>query len=102
MSEVFDLMHQSREMAQTAKDAMMHSLAADKTSASLAQVILGEAKRLLPGSRVVQSIEFAEGDISWVSVRSAMQAVHEALSAENSSRIQAANRSSRGPGSQWG
>jgi hypothetical protein len=102
MSEIYELMHQAREVAETAKDAMGHSLAADKTTASLAQVILAEAKRLLPSNRIVQSISFAEGDLSWVSVRSAMQAVHGALSAENSSRIRASNAAGPRLRSSWG
>lgn len=91
MSDVFDLMHQARGVAETAKDAMAHSLAADKTTESLALAILAEAKRLLPSNGIVQSISFLPGDVSWVSVRSAMQAVHNALSSENFARIQAAN-----------
>jgi hypothetical protein len=101
MSDVFDLMHQARGVAETAKDAMAHSLAADRTTASLAQVILSEAKRLLPNNQIVQSISFAEGDLSWVSVRSAMQAVHKALSAENSSRMRVANARGRRAGGTW-
>ena len=101
MSEVFDLMHQARGVAETAKDAMAHSLAADRTTASLAQVILSEATRLLPNNQIVQSIGFAEGDLSWVSVRSAMQAVYEALSAENSSRIRATNTRGKRAGGAW-
>jgi hypothetical protein len=91
MAELFDLMHQARGVAETAKDAMTHSLAADRTTASLAQVILNKAKLLLPANEIVQSLSFPEGDLSWVSVRSAMHAVYEALSAENSSRHYAAN-----------
>jgi hypothetical protein len=101
MSEVFDLMHQAREVADTAKDAMGQSPAADRTTASLAQEILTEAKRLLPSNRIVQSISFAEGDLSWASVRSAMQAVHQALSAENSSRLREANAGRRQRSGPW-
>lgn len=91
MSEVFDLMHQAGRVAETAKDAMGQSLAADKTTASLAQAILEEAKRLLPDNKIVQSIVLPEGDIGWASVRSAMQATHEALSSAHSQRLRAAN-----------
>lgn len=90
MSDVFDLMHQAQQLAQTAKDAMAHSLAADKTTESIARAILAEAKSLLPNNRIIESITFPQGDVSWVSVRSAMQAVHEGLSSENSARIRAA------------
>lgn|SRR5215469_2612993 len=92
MSEVFNLMHQAGEVVQTAKDAMEHALPADKTTESLAREILSEAKTLLPGSRILQSINFPVGDISWVSVRSAMQAVHQALSQAHSEQLRAANR----------
>lgn len=92
MSEVFDLMHQALEVVQTAKDAMKHGLPADKTTESLAREILSEAKALLPNIKIVQSINFPEGDVSWVSVRSAMQAVQQALSKEHSAQLRAANR----------
>jgi hypothetical protein len=101
MSEVFDLMHQARGVADTAKDAMDHSLAADRTTASLAQVILGKAKLLLPSNEIVQSLSFPEGDLSWVGVRSAMHAVYEALSAENSSRRHVANARGARRGGPW-
>lgn len=103
MSEVFDLMHQALEVVQTAKDAMEHALPADKTTESLAREILSEAKALLPNSRIVQSINLPEGDLSWVSVRSAMQAVHQALSKEHSAQLRAANRANatRRPRGPW-
>lgn len=100
MSELFELMHQAGQVAETAKDAMGHSHAADKTTESLARTILAEAKRLLPQNTIVQSLSLPDADSNWTSVRSAMTAVHEALSAENSSRHRAANaagRSRRGP-----
>lgn len=91
MSEVFELMHQAGQVAETAKDAMGHSLAADKTTQSLAHVILDEAKRLLPHNRIVQSVSLPPGDADWTSIRSAMTAVHEALSSEHSAALRAAN-----------
>jgi hypothetical protein len=91
MSEIFDLLHQARAVAHTAKDAMGHSLAADKTTHSLSLVILEEAKRLLPQDRVVQSLSLPTEDADWVSVRSAMEAVANALSAKNAAAIYAAN-----------
>jgi hypothetical protein len=101
MSEVFDLMHQASHVAESAKDAIAHSLAADKTTESLARVILEEAKRLLPNNRILQSIAFPEGDVSWVSVRSAMEAASEALSAANSAALQAANARRVRTGGPW-
>jgi hypothetical protein len=91
MSEVFDLMHQALEVVQTAKDAMGYSLAADKTTQSLARTILDEAKRLLPNHKIVQSLSLPPDDADWVSVRSAMQAVANALSSQNMSAVRAAN-----------
>ena len=96
MSEIFELLHQARRVAETAKDAMGHSLAADKTTESLARTILGETKRLLPNNRIVQSLTFTDGDLSWVSVRSAMEASHEALSQENSERSRQSRESHGG------
>lgn len=101
MSEIFELMHQARQVAETAKDAMAHSLVADKTTETLAHTILTEAKRLLPGNRLVQSLTLVEVDIQWVSVRSAMQAVNEALSREYHTRNQAAASARKGQGGQW-
>ncbi|HLW83482.1 MAG TPA: hypothetical protein VKS20_15700 [Candidatus Acidoferrales bacterium] len=102
MSEIFDLMHQARELAQTAKDAMAaHSPAADKTTESIARAILSEAKRLLSSNPIIESISFPQGDVSWVSVRSAMQAVCQALSSENSAHIQAANARRTRPRGPW-
>jgi hypothetical protein len=104
MSELLELMHQARQVAETAKDAMemATSLVADKTTEKLAHVILKEAKTLLPGNGLVQSLTLSETDLPWVSVRSAMQAVHEALSQEYHGRNQANARTSRGPNSPWG
>jgi hypothetical protein len=92
VSEIFELMHQAGQVAETAKDAMGHSLAADKTTAALAQVILTEAKRLLPNNRIVASLALPSGDADWTSIRSAMQAVHEALSTEHTAALRQANR----------
>lgn len=103
MSEIFELMHQARLISETAKDAMTHSLAAlaaDKTTESLARTILAEAKRLLPNNRVLQSLSFSDGDLSWVSVRSAMQACNEALSQEYSERARL-KQPSRTRGGEW-
>jgi hypothetical protein len=87
MSEVFDLMGQANDVAETAKDAMKgHSRVADKTTERLARTILEEAKRLLPNSRVVQSLSFESGELDWSSVRSVMQAASNALSSENLAR----------------
>jgi hypothetical protein len=100
MSEVFALMHQAGQVAETAKDAMGSSLVADKTTAALAQIILTEAKRLLPNNRIVQSLILPTADADWTSVRSAMQAVHEGLSTEHSAELREANRRAsvrRGP-----
>ena len=91
MSEIFDLLHQARAVAQTAKDAMGHSLAADKTTQSLSRIILEEAKRLLPQDKVVQSLSLPTEDADWVSVRSAMEAVANALSAKHAAASYAAN-----------
>jgi hypothetical protein len=84
MSEIFDLMGQANDLAETAKDAMKgHGLIADKTTQGLARTILEEGKRLLPNDRVVQSLSFENNDLDWSSVRSVMQAVSNALSSEN-------------------
>jgi hypothetical protein len=102
MSEVSDLLHQARAVAETAKDAMGHSLAADKTTQSLAHTILEEAKRLLPGHRIIASLNLPQDDVDWVSVRSAMEAVANALSAENVRRSTAASlQRTPGSGSGW-
>jgi hypothetical protein len=86
-SELFDLMGQAADVAETAKDAMKgHARVADKTTQSLARTILDEAKRLLPDNRVVQSLCFENSELDWFSVRSVMQAVSNALSSENVSR----------------
>jgi hypothetical protein len=92
MSEIFELLHQARLVSETAKDAMPHSLAADKTTEGLARKILAETKRLLGNNPIVQSVNFPDGDLSWVSVRSAMQACNEALSQAYSERIRANQR----------
>lgn len=92
MSEIFELMHHAIEVSQTAKDAMGHSLAADKTTDALARRILEEAKRLLPNSAILQSVSLPpSGDLTWTSVRSAMEVVSTALSEANSSRVHASN-----------
>jgi len=84
MSELFELMHHAREVAETAKDAMGHSLAADKTTEALARTILLEAKRLLTRNAVLNSLDLPQGsDLDWTSIRSAMQAVANALSEAN-------------------
>ena len=101
MSEIFELMHQAGEVAETAKDAMPHSLAVDKTTERLAREILAAAKEALPDHRILKSLNFEPGDVSWISVRSAMQAVKEALSSENMARVRAKNtqrpKARRGP-----
>ena len=101
MSEIFELMHQAGEVAETAKDAMPHSLPVDKTTEKLAREILAAAKEALPDHRILKSLNFEPGDVSWVSVRSAMQAVKEALSSENMARVRAKNtqrpKARRGP-----
>jgi hypothetical protein len=100
MSELFELMHHATEVAQTAKEAMSHSLAADKTTEALARKILEEAKRLLPLNKVLQVIDLSPaGDLPWTSVRSAMEATSTALSEANSSSVQASNARRV---SQWG
>jgi hypothetical protein len=92
MSEIFELMHHALQVAETAKDAMGHSLAADKTTESLARKILDEAKRLLPQNAVLQAVSLPQGrDLDWTSVRSAMQAAANALSEANISRAHASN-----------
>jgi hypothetical protein len=83
MSDLFDLAAQAREVAETAKEAMDHSLVADKTTESLARTILEEAKRLLPQDQIVKSVNLPSEDAGWVSVRSAMQAVANALTSAN-------------------
>lgn len=86
MSEIFELMQHANNVAQTAKDAMAsQSLAADKTTDGLTRTILEEAKRLLPRNKVLAAISLpTSGDLPWTSVRSAMEAVSDALSEENS------------------
>jgi hypothetical protein len=85
MSELFELMHHAMDVAQTAKDAMGHSHAADKTTEALTRKILEESKRLLPHNAILGAISLrSDGDLSWTSVRSAMEAVANALSQENS------------------
>ena len=84
MGEVFDLMGQANDVAETAKDAMHAKvLVADKTSQTLARTILKEAKTLVPNNRVVTALEFENGELDWSSIRSVMQAVSNALSSEN-------------------
>ena len=53
MSEIFELMHQAGEVAETAKDAMPHSLAVDKITERLAREILTAAKEVLPDHRIL-------------------------------------------------
>jgi hypothetical protein len=104
MSELFELMHHAREVAETAKDAMGHSLAADKTTETLARTILAEAKRLLSRNVVLNALDLPQGsDLDWTSIRSAMQAVANALSEANveASRSASHGASNRG-GSTWG
>src|SRR5215469_14979226 len=101
MSEILELMHQAAEVAETAKNAMQHSLAVNKTTEKRAREILAAAKEALPDHRILKSLNFEPGDVSWVSVRSAMQAVKEALSSENMARVRAKNtqrpKARRGP-----
>jgi hypothetical protein len=94
MSEIFELMQQARRLAETAKDAMQlrNPSAPDTVSAELAKTILKEAKRLLPKDTVVQALNFSDVETPWVSVRSAMEAITESLSAKNAAGIQAANQ----------
>ena len=76
MSEVFDLMGQANDVAETAKDAMKAKvLVADRTSQTLARTILKEAKTLVPDNRVVAALDFEIGELDWSSIRSVMQAV---------------------------
>jgi hypothetical protein len=92
MSELFELMHHAQQVAETAKDAMGHSLVADKTTELLARKILDEAKRLLPRNAIIQAINLPQDhDLDWTSVRSAMQAASNALSEANISQANAAN-----------
>ena len=90
MSELFELMNHALQVAETAKDAMGHSLVADKTTEILARKILDETKRLLPQNAVLQAISLSQDrDLDWTSVRSAMQAAANALSEANISRANA-------------
>jgi hypothetical protein len=99
MSDLFDLATQAREVAETAKDAMGHSLVADKTTETLARTILEEAKRLLPQDRIVNSLTLPPEDAGWVSIRSAMQAVAKALTSKNLAAAKA--RNVRRSGTKW-
>jgi len=87
MSELIELMQHANNVAETAKEAMARSLAADKTTDAVTRKILDEAKRVLPRNAILEAIILrADGDLSWTSVRSAMEAVATALSEENSTR----------------
>ena len=92
MSEVFELMQQARGVAETAKDAMNDArkspgATADQTTVALTRAILKQAKSLLPNNSLVQSLDLETTD--WSSVRSAMQAVENGLSAESTARRKA-------------
>jgi len=96
MSELFELMHHALQVAETAKDAMGHSLVADKTTETLARKILDEAKRLLPQNAVLRALDLPQDrDLDWTSVRSAMQAAANALSEANISRANVARRTTQ-------
>ena len=96
MSELFELMHHALNVAQTAKEAMEHSLAADKTTEALTRRILDEAKQLLPHNTILQAISLpTSGDLPWTSVRSAMEAAANALSEKNMSRSKAVSNARR-------
>ncbi len=101
MSEIFELMHHASNVAQTAKDAMEHSLAADKTTVEIARKIIEEAKRLLPQNTILKAVTLTtSGDLPWTSIRSAMDAIANALSEENTSRSSQTSAVRRT--SQWG
>lgn len=101
MSEIFELMHHASNVAQTAKDAMGQSLAADNTTVEIARKIIEEAKRLLPQNAILKMVNLpTSGDLPWTSIRSAMDAVANALSEENTSRASQTTTIRRT--SQWG
>jgi hypothetical protein len=99
MSELFDLATQARHVAETAKEAMGHSLVADKTTETLARTILEEAKRLLRRDRILEAVTLPSGEAGWVSIRSAMQAVANALTSETLEATRA--RNVRRSGTPW-
>jgi len=94
VSERFQLMQQALGVAEIAKDAMSsgdHPRVADKATEKLTRAILKRAKELLPEDPVMQQLDLEGACMDWSGVRSAMQAVSNALSQERSGPVFAAS-----------
>jgi hypothetical protein len=97
MSQKFELMHHAINIAETAKDAMRTDSVGEPDDATweIAVNVLKQAQQLLPGNAIVHDLKLTSK--LWVSIRSAMDAVANALSAANTSDSNAtvANRNRR-------
>jgi len=79
MSDRYELGRQASDVAETCKAALEGRAGniPDKTTLSLAQNILTQAKGILPGDPLIQNLSL-DGEQTWTGTQSAMRAVANA------------------------